>query len=287
MKSRGLLKKSPTPPAFFLPSPRILAFILALAAGIPASAGKIVIRGSDTLGAKLVPMLAEQYRAAKPGVTFEIAAEGSTTGIAAIIDGTAQIGMSSRSAKSTEMSAASAKGVDMRATIVAYDGIGIIVNAGNPLAGLTRRQIEQIFTGDITDWSAVGGKPGKISIYTRNTSSGTYADFKQLAMRKRDYARSSQKMAGNEQIAAEVARNPNGIGYVGLAYLGSPGIKALSADGALPTKQAVLDKKYPLARPTFYYTNGQPSGEAAAFVAFTLGEEGQRIAEKIGFVPVR
>ncbi len=255
-------------------------------AGI-ARADKVVIKGSDTLGAKLVPMLAEQYKAANPGTTFEIAAEGSTTGIAAIIEGTAQIGMSSRRAKPTEVASASAKGVKMQPTIVAYDGIGVIVNASNPLSGLTRRQIEQIFTGDITDWSAVGGKPGKISIYTRNTSSGTYADFKELAMNKRDYAKSSQKMAGNEQIAAEIAKNPNGIGYVGLAYLTDPGIKTLAIDGALPTKESVHAKTYPYARPTFYYTNGTPVGSAAAFLAYTLSDEGQRIAEKIGFVPVR
>lgn len=265
--------------------------LILLAAAIAASASlhaeKLVIKGSDTLGAKLVPMLAEEYKARNAGVAFEIAAEGSTTGIAAIIDGTAQIGMSSRRAKSTEMSAASAKGVTMKPTVVAYDGIGVIVNAGNSVAKLTKRQVEQIFTGDITDWSQVGGNPGKISIYTRNTSSGTYSDFKELAMKKRDYAGSSQKMAGNEQIAAEVAKNPNGIGYVGLAYLKDPGIKTVAIDGSLPTEESVIAKSYPFARPTFYYTNGEPSGEAAKFVDFTLSDEGQKIVRKVGFVPVR
>ena len=170
-------------------------------------ADRLVIKGSDTLGAKLVPQLAEQFKAQHPGTTFDIAAEGSTTGIAAIIDGTAQIGMSSRRAKPAEVSAASGKGINMKPTIVAYDGIAVIVNSANPLKGLTKKQVEQIFTGDVTDWSAVGGSAGKISIYTRNTSSGTYSDFKELAMKKRDYAGSSQKMAGNEQIAAEVGKN--------------------------------------------------------------------------------
>src|SRR6478672_312796 len=158
-----------------------IALSLALmATGIAsAHADRLVIKGSDTLGAKLVPQLAEQFKAQHPGTTFDIAAEGSTTGIAAIIDGTAQIGMSSRRAKSSEIGAASAKGVNMK-------------------------QVEQIFTGEVTDWSAVGGSGGKISVYTRNTSSGTYSDFKELAMKKRDYAPGSQKMAGNEQIAAEV-----------------------------------------------------------------------------------
>ena len=265
--------------------------ILLLAAAIFAAgslhAQKLVIKGSDTLGAKLVPMLAEEYKAKHPGTTFEIAAEGSTTGIAAITDGTAQIGMSSRRAKPTEISAASAKGISMKPTIVAYDGIGVIVSVKNPVSTLTKRQVEQIFAGDITDWSQVGGTAGPISIYTRNTSSGTYSDFKELAMKKRDYASSSQKMAGNEQIAAEVAKNANGIGYVGLAYLSDPGIKTVSIEGSLPTEESVIAKKYPYARPTFYYTNGEPAGEAAKFLEYTLSDEGQKTVRKVGFVPIR
>lgn len=106
-------------------------------------------------------------------------------------------------------------------------------------------------------------------------------------MKKRDYASSSQKMAGNEQIAAEVAKNANGIGYVGLAYLSDPGIKTVSIEGVSPTEQSVIDKKYPYARPTFYYTNGEPSGEAAKFVEFTLSDAGQKVVRKVGFVPIR
>lgn len=266
-----------------------LISLLALGAVLaaPALAQKLVIKGSDTLGAKLVPLLAEAYRASHPGVSFEIAAEGSTTGIAAVIDGTAQLGMSSRRAKPTEMSAGSAKGVTLKPTIVAYDGIAILVNAGNPVKALTKRQVEQIFTGDITDWSAVGGSPGKISVYTRNTASGTYSDFKELAMKRRDYASSSQKMAGNEQIASEVAGNANGIGYVGLAYSDTPGTAVVSIDGATPSKASVQAKSYPYARPTFYYTNGYPEGEAAKFLEFTLSDEGQKIVEEVGFVPTK
>ena len=263
----------------------ILAALLASVGTV--SAQKLVIKGSDTLGAKLVPTLAEEYKAAHPGVSFEIAAEGSTTGIAAIIDGTAAIGMSSRRAKATEVSGAAAKGVTLKPTIVAYDGIAVIVNAKSPLAGLTAKQVEQIFTGDVTDWSAVGGAAGVISVYTRNTSSGTYSDFKDLAMKKRDYAPSSQKLAGNEQIAAEVAKNVNGVGYVGLAYTNEPGTKVLTIDGGLPSKESVLSKKYPFARPTFYYTNGEATGEAAKFIEFTHSEAGQKIVEKIGFIPVQ
>src|ERR1700737_3982925 len=252
-----------------------------------ANADRLVIKGSDTLGAKLVPQLAEQFKSQQPGTTFDRAAEGSTTGIAAIIDGTAQIGMSSRRAKPAEVGAASGKGVNMKPTTVAYDGIAVIVNSANPIKGLTKKQVEQIFTGEISDWSAVGGSSGKISVYTRNTSSGTYSEFKELAMKKRDYAPDSQKLAGNEQIAAEVGKNSNGVGYVGLAYTKASGIKVMPIDGAMPSKESVLGKSYPYARPTFYYTNGEPSGLAKEFVDFTLSDAGQKIVAQVGFVPVK
>src|SRR5437016_8389979 len=248
----------------------VLLTLVALGvATVAVRADTLVIKGSDTLGAKLVPQLAEEFKAQHPGTTFNIAAEGSTTGIAAIIDGTAQIGMSSRPTKPEEAAAAKARGVTFKETIVAYDGIAVIVNSANPVKSLTKKQVEQIFTGDVTDWSAVGGSGGKISAYTRNTSSGTYSEFKELAMKKRDYAPDSQKMAGNEQIASEVSKNTNGAGYVGLAYTKAGGVKVVSVDGVTPSVQSVLGKNYPYARPTFYYTNGEPIGLAKEFLTFT------------------
>jgi len=253
----------------------------------PAQAERLVIKGSDTLGAKLVPQLAEQFKTENPDATFDIAAEGSTTGFAALIDSTAQIGMASRPAKPEEIAAAKAKGVTLKETIVAYDGVAVIVNAASPITNLTKKQVEQIFTGQVSDWSAVGGAGGAISIYTRNTSSGTYSEFKELAMKKRDYAASAQKMAGNEQIAAEVGKNPNGIGYVGLAYIKAKGIKVLTIDGAAPSVESVQKKNYSYARPTFYYTNGEPAGLVKAFVDFTLSAAGQKIVGNVGFVPIK
>jgi phosphate transport system substrate-binding protein len=252
-----------------------------------AQAERLVIKGSDTLGAKLVPQLAEQFKAQHADATFDIAAEGSTTGFAALIDGTAQIGMASRPAKKEEIAAATAKGVTLKETTVAYDGIAVIVNAANPVKNLTRKQVEQIFTGEVGDWSAAGGSGGAISIYTRNTSSGTYSEFKELAMKKRDYSPGAQKMAGNEQIAAEVGKNPNGVGYVGLAYIKAKGIKVVSIDGEMPSPEGVQQKKYSYARPTFFYTNSEPAGLAKQFVEFTLGPDGQKIVANVGFVPIK
>ena len=251
------------------------------------AAETIVIKGSDTLGAKMVPQLAEAFKAkmAKHGVdvAFEIAAEGSSTGVASVIDGTAEIGMSSRDPKDKEVAKAKTKGVDMKTTTVAKDGIAIIVNEANPMDSISLEEIELIFSGDVTDWSGITAQTGDISAYTRNTSSGTYAVFQKLGMNSRDYGADTQKMAGNEQIAAEVAKNPNGIGYVGLAYIGTPGIKVLPVEGQAPDS-----KNYPLARPLYYLINKAKTLSPIAndFIGFSMSPEGQAIVNRVHFLSI-
>lgn len=259
---------------------------LTLALSSFASAqNKIVIKGSDTLGAKMVPQLAETYKATGSTVDFEIAAEGSSTAFTSLLAGTAEIGMSSRGAKDSEKDNFTAEGKDLTEHIAAWDMIAVIVNKDSGVRDLTLKQIEGIFTGDITDWSEVGGKPGKISAYTRNTSSGTYKSFQKLAMDKRDYGASTQKMAGNEAIASEVSQNVNGIGYVGLAYAEKEGVKAIKVDGvsAKPRKKA----EYALSRKLYYYTVGQPTGEAGKFLAWASSDPAAaEVVERVGFIPV-
>jgi len=263
-----------------------LASILTLGASAFA-AEKIVIKGSDTLGAKMVPQLKEEFKAMKARageeVIFEIAAEGSSTGIAAVIDGTADLGMSSREAKAKEVSKGLVGGVKMEAITVAKDGIAIIAHESNPLDEISKREVEKIFAGDVVDWSPINGKSGDISIYTRNTSSGTYAVFQIMALRKRDYAQSSQKMAGNEQIASEVAKNPNGIGYVGLAYIRTPGVKVLPVEGIQPSQSI-----YPYARPLYLYydANKEMRPIVKEFVDFCLSAKGQKIVETVHFISI-
>lgn len=265
-------------------------FLLALFFGIHSvctANNTIVIKGSDTLGAKMVPQLAEAFKAnmKKLGqnIAFEIAAEGSSTGVASIIDATSEIGMSSREPKAKEIAKAQSKGVDMKAITVAKDGLAIVVHESSPLESISLEEIEMIFSGDITDWSAITLQSGNISAYTRNTSSGTYAVFQKLGMNSRDYGSDTQKMAGNEQIAAEVAKNPNGIGYVGLAYINTPGVKVLPIDGIGPTSGA-----YPLARPLYYLIdNGKElSPMANSFIGFTMSPEGQDITKGVYFLPL-
>ena len=157
----------------------------------------------------------------------------------------------------------------------------------SPITELSLKDVERIFAGEITNWSAVGGNSGKISAYTRNTSSGTYAFFQKFAMDGRDYGSSTQKMAGNEQIATEVSKNPNGIGYVGLAYVGAKGIKIVSTDKVFPSAKTANNGTYKLARGLNCFTNGKPSGMAKKFLDFSLTPEGQKIVGSTGFVPIK
>ncbi|MEN9975466.1 MAG: hypothetical protein RLZZ282_1472 [Verrucomicrobiota bacterium] len=251
-----------------------------------ASAQTLSIKGSDTLGAKLVPQLAEAFKATgNKGVKFEIAAEGSSTAFPALANGTAQIGMSSRKIKDDERTFCRTKGAYLKEIPICHDMICVIVNKNSPLATLTKAQVAKIFTGQVKDWSEIGGAPGQISIYTRNTSSGTYKDWQKLAMGGRDYPANSQKLAGNEQIAQEVAKNKNGIGYVGLAYAKTPGTKTLVIDGTVPV--AANAKKYAYARLCYLYAPDKPSAEAEAFITFVNSSLGQDIVRKVGFIPAK
>lgn len=258
---------------------------LALCATAQAQS-KLVIKGSDTLGAKMVPQLAEAYKAAGNNVNFEIAAEGSSSCFTALLDGTADFGMSSRAVKAIEKNKFATKGQELIEHIAGIDMIAVIVNEANGVKELTQEQIEGIFTGAITDWSEIGGKAGKINAYTRNTASGTYKTFQKLAMSKKDYGKNTQKMAGNTQIADAVANDVNGIGYVGLAYVKADGIAPASVNGVLPTPAKASD--YALSRNLYYYTVGEPTGEAAKFIQWaTSATEAAAVVTKVGFIPAQ
>ena len=249
-----------------------------------ATAQTISIKGSDTLGAKLIPQLAEGFKAAsgKSDINFEIAAEGSSTAFPALTNGTAQIGMSSRKIKDEESTAAKAKGVPLQEYAICHDMMAVIVNKANPVSKLTKDQVAKIFTGQARDWSELGSTPGKISLYTRNTSSGTYKDWQSMAMGGRDYPATSQKLAGNEQIAQEVSTNKNGIGYVGLAYAKAQGTKAMPIDGQAPTAKNA--KTYVYARECYLYLPEKPTAEAQAFIDYIKSPAGQEIIRKVGFI---
>lgn len=265
--------------------PLAITLLFALCGGF-VCAQTIVIEGSDTLGAKLVPQLTEAFKARMQGsgqaVAFEVAAEGSNTGIASLISGTAAIGMSSRDPDSKEIASARTQGVELVPIRVATDGIAIIVNEANPLDSISMEEIETIFTGDIQDWAGLTNRQGQISVYTRNTASGTYKEFQKIAMSDRNYGNNALKLAGNEQIAEEVASNPYGIGYVGLAYISRPGIKVLRVDNLMPN-----DKDYQIARPLYFLINkNQPLDPLVNdFIGFTLSPAGQAVVTRVHCLP--
>ncbi|BCU79243.1 phosphate ABC transporter substrate-binding protein [Luteolibacter sp. LG18] len=251
--------------------------------GLRCEADEVLrLKGSDTLGAKLVPQWAESYKADHPGTKFEIAAEGSSTAFPALLDGTADIGMSSRDIKPEEAKRFEEKGIAIERHIVAYDVLVIVVNASNPVTGLTRKQVEGLFTGDIANWKDIGGADMPVKVTTRNTSSGTYKDFQTLAMSGRPYGHTANRMAGSEHPTQIIAKEQGGIACVGIAYAGASGIKALPIDG----KQAVAADlaTYPYVRPCYLFVRKDAPENIRAFVRFACSEKGKGIATRVGFL---
>ena len=264
------------------------ALIVSLALGatalVNAEDSKIDIKGSDTLGAKLVPQLKNAYIKDNPSVKIDILAQGSSHAFSNLDAGSADIGMSSREVKQKELDMFEAKGNALVEHVAAWDMIAVIVNEKNPVRKLSLKQIEGIFTGTITNWSEVGGPDATISVYTRNTSSGTYKSFSELAMSKKDYGTKCQKLEGNQPIVTEVAKNTNGIGYVGFAYAKGDHFKTIKVEGVSAKVSKIAD--YPLARKLYYYTVGEPTGEAAKFLTWaTSSDAASNIVAEIGFIP--
>lgn len=276
---------------FFTPIRRFKHIILLVAALCPMSPLEaeqlLTIKGSDTLGTFLIPRLAEAWSANHPEVRFKIFAEGSGTGISALIHSQTDLAVSSRRARPSEFARARAKGVVLRPTLICQDGIAIIVNDSLPLENLGLDELQGIFTGEIKNWSSFGLPPARIELHTRNPSSGTYLDFQALALGRQDYALSINMLARNQQILAAVQRDPQGIGYVGMAYLRAPGIHVVAVETYRPNMTTVSQGSYPMTRPNFLYTNGEPTGNTRAFIDFVLSPAGQAIIRDVGFSPVR
>ncbi|MBN8459512.1 MAG: PstS family phosphate ABC transporter substrate-binding protein [Verrucomicrobia bacterium] len=246
----------------------------------------IRIQGSDVLGAKLVPKLAEAFKAAgNPEVRFEIVAEGSPSGFQLLANGAADLGMSSRKITDQERTLCETRGVTLEEHRICHDMLCVIVHKDSSVAELTKNQVAGLFTGEIQNWSGVGGSPGPVAIYTRNTASESYRVWRHLAMGGRDYGRASVKLASGESVTQQVAKDRNGISYVGLASSKTPGIKVLPIDGVEPIGKNA--EKYAFARPCYIYAPDKPTVQAAAFMAFIEQPEGQEVVRKVGFIPVK
>lgn len=252
-----------------------------------ARAQTLVVKGSDTLGSELVPRLAAEFQSLNPEFRFEIASEGSSTGIISVLEGGADLAMASRALSPRERELAAERGRELRMFPVALDAIVVIVHPSNPVEDLSLRQVEALFCGDVANWLAVGGeKAGPIYPYTRHTASGTYSRFKELAMRKRDYSLRSQKMAGNEQIVMEVEQNPFGVGYVPLQEAGTGAVRVCALDGVVPSRRTMLDGRYRLLRRLYFiYDRGEADGFLRRFLAFCRSPQGRKIILSSRFIP--
>ncbi len=251
--------------------------------------------GSDTL-VNLALAWAERYMPAHPGVRISVTGGGSGTGIAALINGTTDIANASRGMKKEEIEAAQKNGITPVEFTVARDAIAIVVNPANPVNGLTLQQLSDIYQGKITNWRQVGGVDRPIVLLSRESNSGTYVYFLENVLRlgkKSDllFSPDTLLMPSSEGISVEVRQNPNALGYDGLGYVtADQKVVAVAKDAGSPyvkpSVATVNDGSYPISRPLFMYTAGQPTGQVKDYLDW-IARDGQELVLELGFVPLK
>ncbi len=261
----------------------VLALGLAVSAG--AARTKVVLEGSTTV-LPIAQRAAEVFMDAHKDADLSVRGGGSGVGIASILDGSCDIADASRSIEPAEIKEGKKRGKNILPTVIAMDGIAPIVNPSNPVRGLTKEQIRDIYTGKYSNWSEVGGPDEKIVVVSRDSSSGTFEAFTELVLNKEKVRPDAILQASNQAVATTVSGAPGAIGYVGLGYL-SPRLKALAVDGVVASKATVHSRKYPVSRPLYMYTNGRPKGVVRRFLDFVRSKEGQKIVEEEGFVALK
>lgn len=269
----------------------VLAAIAALSAGTAVAARGISMKGSDTM-VILGQRWAEKYMEAHPGAIIQVTGGGSGTGIAALINGTTDICQSSRPMKEDEKRKLRDRFQTLGTEIaVAQDGLAVYVHESCPVKSLTIEQLRLIYTGRITNWKDIGGKDGRIVLYSRENSSGTYVYFKDHVLKGQDYSAACQNLPGTAAVVNAVSKDPYGIGYGGAAY--AKGIKevAVARDAktapVLPTPATIKDGSYPITRNLYFYTRTRPAGKVKGFVDWVLSNEGQNVVTAVGYFPVR
>lgn len=249
-------------------------------------AGTLTIKGSNTFGQDLGPALISKFTERNPGTAIDLETEGSSSGIAALLDGTTDIASSSRPMNEDEERVARSRGIRVANHVVGYYGIAVIVNEQLPVRALTDRQVRDLFTGAIKSWSELGGPDRPVSIYTPRPDDGTYLGFQELALGNKPYAASASARDSYATVHAAVAADPAGIGFVDLRTAVQPGVRGVIINGVHPAPAAVVENLYPYARQVRFYTNRDVhSKEANAFIRFVQSRQGQRIVEANGFVP--
>jgi len=238
----------------------------------------VVIAGSTSVQ-PYAEVLAEEYAHIYPEKQIDIQGGGSSAGITDVESGTAEIGMSSRHLKESEQHLWSVE--------IAKDGLAIIVNPANPVTGLLSEQVCGIYTGEINNWSALGGHNASIHIITREEGSGTRSAFEELVMGELRISPRAIVQDSNGAVRQLVADDPYAIGFIslGLVNTGEKPVMALTLDGAIPSRENVINGTYTLFRPFLFVATEQPTGVAGEFVEYILSSEGQRILSDEGLIP--
>ncbi|MBS1187594.1 MAG: serine/threonine protein kinase [Burkholderiaceae bacterium] len=287
----------------------------AIAASAPAKSNVMLrFAGSNTIGSELLPALAEAYLkkegatavkrtpgkdaeevtvadSAKPEAAIEIKSHGSSTAFKALLDRSADIGMSSRKIKGDEVTKLAPLGDVTQASrehVLALDGIAVIVNRDNPVSALSKDQIAAIFSGVITDWAELKRKPGKITLYARDEKSGTWDTFKSIVLGNLLLDGQAKRFEDSNDLSTRVAQDVNAIGFVGLPFVKDNKALAVSDAGTSPliaTRLTVATEDYPLSRRLYLYTpDTNTNPHVRKFAEFALSRAGQDIVKQYGFI---
>lgn len=248
--------------------------------------GKIVIKGSNTIGEELAPRLIAEFKKDHPAASFELESKATGYGLAALMAGQCNVAAASRPPIKDELELAKTRNVELSDYVIGAYSVAVIVNSDCPITGLKREQVRDIFTGAVQNWKDVGGSDAPIHIYSRDPISGTALGFKELAMENKPYASGEKTFTNYAGIVQAVAQDPNGIGYCSIVLSNSSGIKFLPIDGVAPAITTVNDGKYPYARVLHFYANkGNEEPAAKEFIDFVLSQKGQEIVSQTGNVP--
>lgn len=264
--------------------------LVVVATSPPAEAATLSLKGSDTM-LNLGQRWAEAYMTAHRGATVQVTGGGTGTGIAALINGTADIAQASRPLNAKERKLIASRSPMLQEIPVALDGLAIFVHPANPIPWLTLAQLRAIYTGELRDWHALGGPRGPIVLYGRETSSGTYAFFKQYVLGKDEFAPRTQALPGTAAIVHAIRRDRGGIGYGGHGYAHGVKLVPIRQDdrspAIMPDDAAVTSGRYPISRSLYWYTLGKPQGEIRRFIDFALSPRGQAIVHEVGYTPLK
>ena len=257
------------------------------AGGGPAVTGTVVTAGSTSVQ-PLSEELAAAFMDANSGISVEVQGGGSGQGIKAVAEKIADFGALSRNVKDEEKSSVT------KEYVIARDGIAVIVNPESQVDSLTLEQIKRIYTGEIKNWSEVGGEDAPVVVVSREEGSGTRGAFTEItkildkneAGEEIDNTTKDALVQGSTgAVIQTVATTPNTIGYVSLGSLGDS-VKAVKVENVAPSEETVLSGEYKISRPFLYVTGGELSEAAQLFIDFVMSEEGQAIVEESGFIPV-